>query len=143
MLRRSLDALQPLIVPTRTVPERNLWSSVLLQAIDDLQSGTRVEYVRIKDWIGTRDFVWVCRLAGICPRRTEEELMRIAGLRQPRKANGYRCRPVVCLETGQRWESITECADYLSAEPQHLRRAMKLGRRIRGYRFKALKRRRK
>lgn len=58
-------------------PERRLWASVLMRALDDaigLAEGIywRLEMNRALNWIGSKDFREVCSLAGVEPDAVSE-----------------------------------------------------------------------
>lgn len=51
---------------------------------------------------------------------------------------GKRNRPVICVETGQVWNSISDCARYIERSTSALTRALDEGTRCAGHHFERM-----
>jgi len=62
-------------------PERRLWLEVIRQAMADLGGWdgnlTRHEESRVRAWLGTADFGFVCLSAGLEPRAVEAQFFKL------------------------------------------------------------------
>lgn len=45
-----------------------------------------------------------------------------------RMAKGH-CKPVICIETGQRWDSVKECAEFFNVKSKQISRVLKKQRK--------------
>lgn len=58
--------------------------------------------------------------------------------RPARRVIDSRCRPVECVETGQRFESHTLAADWLGCNHRRIRKAAEYGGAVYGFHFRRL-----
>lgn len=74
-----------------------------------------------------------------CAEQARERSMKMLADPNCRWGKSNKKKPVMCVETGEEFDSLKECGDKMNITPNQISRALKLRRKTHGYSFKFLK----